>query len=88
MNGQPPCGEVSYTENNMTGFVNSFAGAVSTFPYGGSLIAGLIQPTYSMHQFRCVEGSKFDYRSFYSVENVLIISFVVLVIIYAIMSKK
>ncbi len=81
MNGQPPCGAISYEENSMTGFANSFAGAVNSFPVVGSLVAGLVQPTYSIRQFRCLPGNTYDYRTFYSKENILAaIVFVLLLI--------
>jgi len=81
MNGPPPCGAISYEDNSMSGFANSFAGAVSSFPVVGSLMAGLVQPTYSIRQFRCVPGQTYDYRTFYPTENILAgIVFVLLII--------
>ena len=77
--GQPPCGQVSYVENDMTGFANSFASAVSAFPVVGGLFAGLVQPSYSLHQFRCVEGDTSDHRTFYALENILIVVALVLI---------
>lgn len=77
--GQPPCGQVSYEENDMTGFASSFASAVNSFPVVGSLFAGLVQPSYSLRQFRCVPGDTSDHRTFYALENILIVVALVLI---------
>ena len=88
MNGPPPCGAISYEENSMSGFVNSFAGAVNSFPVVGSLVAGLVQPTYSIRQFRCVPGNTYDYRTFYAKENIAIVIIIVLMVLAIILKKR
>jgi hypothetical protein len=72
----------------MTGFSNAFASAVSAFPIGGSLIAGLVQPSYSMRQFRCIEGDTSDHRTFYALENILIVVALVLIGITIYLNRK
>ena len=82
------CGAVSYEENNMSGFVNSFAGAVSSFPVEGPIVAGLIQPTYSIRQLKCLPGNNYDMRTFYATENVLIVVTLLLMGIALFVSRK
>tara|TARA_R110002096_G_scaffold192613_1_gene374317 strand:- start:232 stop:498 length:267 start_codon:yes stop_codon:yes gene_type:complete len=88
MSTERECGEITYEANSMSGFVDAFTQSVAAFPLGGNIIAGLIQPTYSIRQFRCVPGSTYDYRTFYAKENILAAIVFVLLIITIYFKRK
>ena len=88
MSTERECGEVTYEANSMSGFVDAFTQSVAAFPLGGSIFAGLIEPTYSIRQFRCVPGNTYDYRTYYAKENIAIVIIIVLMVLAIILKKR
>jgi hypothetical protein len=88
MSANPPCGEISYEANSFTAFGSAMKGAASAFGGGGQLIAGMLQPSMSIRQFRCYPGKSYDYRTFYRTETTLLIMSLVLIIAIFLSSSK
>ena len=77
--------EVWYTrEQEANAIGDAFKGIMSSFPIGGSLIAGLVPDTHTANAVRMCPGATIDHTTAYTQEYILMAIVVALIFIYLI----
>lgn len=88
MSQSPSNNQVFYTPDSNNSWIGTFRQGVANFPIVGGLVAGLISPSMTANYVKNIDGRVIDTRSGWAIEQRLMVSAIVLIVVLILVRRS